>query len=510
MVEGNATTNTSHSDDENNFDLATTTPLDDSGHLKREKFFSKKDSFSSSPYSLVGEEVSTSLKSKQSVKQKRTSKRDSAPAETEGSLYTEISPATQSGTSGSKKPNPFQSSKPLTSYVDMGSSPRSKADSVGSDSLYQVPLRNSFRSRDSVVPDFPPPSPATAHQQVANIFATGSGSDNIYQAPVMLKQRAQTLPVNIEKSTRGATTKDVYDNVNLQSTSSSSADIYDNVQLTNSPVEREPDTYDNVHITNKQQQSPMSRTSSSMSPQNTNDMYYQQPPNMVDTNTADSNDMYYQAPPSSSFKQKPVLSQQQPVTTGIKQTASSQQQYTSVKTRSMKQKRTGTMIKRDISLDDNANGAEDSSSSISDLSATKSPAAADNQKQQPDNLQASEEEKTVDSQAIAKAPEQNILKGSSNMDSKNDITELNLKTKDHSLNTESKTDAVTKKPSKTEKEEEDNKEEETPIPKPRTKMKQSRTLDRSVESGYRMAQITQKQPLDETYEWNKVSGILTY
>jgi len=41
-----------------------------------------------------------------------------------------------------------------------------------------------------------------------------------------------------------------------------------------------------------------------------------------------------------------------------------------------------------------------------------------------------------------------------------------------------------------------------PVPKPR--IKQSRTSEKRVESGYRMKQTTENKPLNETYEWSKV------
>lgn len=423
LVEGSPKTD-SISDDENNFDLANTTPIDKNGKRKNEFFSGSVEAPGSGPYSLIGEEI-PSLKSKRSIKQKRTSKRISDPTETAGSTYTEIPSVSHS-----------VSKQPLTGYIDMGGA---TPENIDNDSLYQVPPQNHFQSRANVG------APGVMSQAVIN-------NDNTYQAPTVLKQRSQTLPVNIGH--RPTAPVDIYDNVNLQNTPSSSADFYDNVQLTNSPATEREDTYDNVNITNKQQ-----NILSATSP--TSDMYYQQPPSTSGENS--NSDMYYQEPVATGFKPKPVKQQ------GIKQNTSTQQQYTSVKTKSMKQRRTGTVIKRDISLDDNC-----------DVSPDQVPQTGENKVQKQQN------------------PQQEI-----NTENNGKIDEINFKTDNLNLNKDSMLDATGKKPSN--EVDDDSEDGPTPTPKPRTKVKQNRTIERSVESGYRMSQITQKQPLDETYEWNKVS-----
>lgn len=459
------------SDDENNFDLATTTPLDTSGHLQREKFFSNTDK-SSNPYSLVGAELSQSpIKSKQSIKQKRTSKRNSAPiSPTESNTYSEVGPASPVSFTRPMKPCPFQSSQPLgrstDKLVQSYSIRGSHAESV--DSLYQIPIRNSFPGRgvdspqhlgsteDNIYQAMPSSLPATTmhsqhHQQ------RQSNDDNIYQSPPTMKQRSHTLP--LQNHTITATAQENYDNVNLQNkrtvSSNTNADVYDNVQLSNSPVNT-GDMYDNVHITNKQQQQQQQQFTNS--PPNSNDMYYQQPPSLISGGSIGVNenaDMYYQAP-ATMFKPKSNA--------GIKQNSSSQQQYTSVKTKSMKQKRTGT-IKRDISIDDN-----------------------------------------IDSSVIVKPKDEQLIKTHEDtVDNTSDVLDIK-NNMNLNLNAVSGDTASLEVVDKSEETGEN--DEETPIPKPRTKVKQSRTIDRSVESGYRMSEIEKKQPLDETYEWNKVRSKL--
>jgi len=440
-----------NSDDEDNFDLAAITPQNGSVNPGKNEFFKKYDDDSSSgPYCLVGEDV-PSLKYKKSVKQKRTSNnRGSVNSniviqDEIGGMYTEIS-------SNALQPKP-------TCQPSSDSDCYTKMRGATMDSIYQTPPRgndiyqypsssSSFHKLDSVGSDIPPPSPATAQEQVMS-FISG---DSIYGVPVSSKQRSQTMPVNIGSPT------DNYDNVNLQSTPSTecydnvqlrscSTENYDNVQLTNSPAEN----YDNVNIKNKESSSVNS------------DSYYQHPPvgsfgsspggMFYQENTSNSgsssprqqsssfssnqgDDMYYQAPPTS-FKTKP-----QP----IRQSTSQPQQYTSVKTKSMKQKRTATIVKRDIDLSD----------SPPQQTKQESPLAVRREKEM-------EEEplSIVDNEKKVQQAKELML------------AQANLE------------DNTTR-----------------PVPKPR--VKQSRTSEKRVESGYRMKQTTENKPLNETYEWSKV------
>lgn len=348
-----------------NYDLASITPLKND---KNESFFDG-DRNSNSPkgdYCLVGDVQSIAQYRKETdgvkqfrrltldrpteknLKQNRISSKD-----IDDGTYCVLSPQIPNNNNNNDnvQNNVEFSSKPLTSRSKTDSFTRSKqtrtsdnvyrtslppnsvyqappsSDTVyetppSSESIYQIPPSSFFEQRTSrtSIPDFPPPSPRTAENLIGEAFQpsqkTGEGersigSNNIKHNRTM-KMRSQTLPTNVP-SQQG----DMYDNVNINN-AFAQQDTYDNVNLSNSPAPSL--SYDNVNITNR--------------PEQTNA-----------TNLTLTQDSYYQAPPCTILKEKPTdLFEKKPV--------NQTQQYTSVKTKSMKQKRTGTLVNREISIED--------------------------------------------------------------------------------------------------------------------------------------------------------------
>lgn len=451
-----ASTSMDHiSDDEDSILRVQSTPVDMNAY-KKNMFFDKYDdnnTSSSGPYCLVGEDV-PSLKSnnKKSIKQRRTTKRNSNLENIQdeaGGTYCEIADTSSK-----------QNSRRDESYTEMASEesvyqvpPSNKqipSESLyqvpPSEDLYQVPPSSNFPKRFSGS-GFP--NTSSHNQNVDTIEEDYYGVPSSY--PKHPDSKAINVPIKPKRTNYPMSVKsdsiDTYDNVNLQT--QTSAECYNNVQLKNSPVAGE--NYDNVNIRNKESPS--------------NESYYQQPPQSLKPSRSSEeifyqgspSDSYYQRPPSSSVSSNPGDDQyyQSPPTTfrakpegDIKQNSYQPQQYTFVKTKSMKQKRTATIVKQEIDISDSP-----SSPSTADEITKKS----DDENQQIDNNTSKQEEQN---KKIQEAKEILLAQAEVQPGSPK------------------------------------------PIPKPR--IKQSRTSEKRVETGYRMSQIATKQPLDETYEWSKV------
>ena len=436
------------SDDENSTARVQSTPVDLNSYRK-DKFFSQYDDFDTSPsgtgpYCLVGEDVPT-RKSKKSVKQRRTTNRNSNPVNIQdevGGTYCEITDVSNDDSVYQIPPSNKQSAAPETE--DLYQVPPNLTAAPDTEDLYQVPPSTHRPISGSGFQ-----YPSSHNQSVETI------EEDYYGVPSSYPKQPDSKAINVPKpKVRSHTmpvqrghSMDTYNNVNLQS--QLSTDSYDNVQLKSSPVGGE--NYDNVNIRNKgspsnesyYQQPPSSSIHSGGSSEgifyqgSPTDSYYQQPPSSsVGSNPGD--DMYYQAPPST-FKTKPDR--------GIKQTSNQPQQYTVMKTKSMKQKRTATIVKKDIDL-------SDSPPTHSGSPPLAIPVLSSIDKQ--DSVDSSDDQ------------ERKIQEAKENLLAQADVEQGSPK----------------------------------PIPKPR--MKQSRTSERRVESGYRMSQIATKQPMDETYEWSKV------
>ena len=420
---------------EDNFDLASVTPHID-GSVKHGSFFNEKNednSDSNVGYCLVGDKLfrSPSVGAGQvKTKQKRTtSVNQSSNVNKDDDTYCTFAPPGNSTTS-----LPDFSSNPLTSKSKYNYSNNNTTDKPTADNVYQIPPNSNFaekRASRNSVPDFPPPSPASAETAIKDLI--GSPADNIYVSPVSsnnnfdTKNRSQTLPVNFGMDYN---------------------DSYDNVNISNSPLNNN-DNYDNVNITNKLTGSDV-RLSGGDVRLSGGDVRLSGGDVRLsggDVSTVE----YYQSPPCTVFKDKPA-------DLNLKQKQVEPQEYSQVKTKSFKQKRTATAIKREISLDSIDENKDNFDSKISET------------KKEPIDI-------------------------TENPDTKNTTQ----------LNTASRI------------------EEDTPIPMPRTKVKQNRTSvklsydelnknqsDRSISSGYRMSKIKKNVPLNESYEWSKVSCVYTF
>ena len=439
------------SDDENSSPRVQSTPVDMSIYRK-DIFFSKYDDNnlpSTSPYCLVGEDVPTLKSTKKSVKQRRTTNRDSQNIQDEiGGTYCEIDEKNVSNKQNNRD----------TSYTEMANAtadsvyqiPPSNKQASPSEDLYQVPSSTSFPKRLSGS-GFPHSS--LHNQNVDTIEEDYYGVPSSYPKQpdtkainVPTKPKRRNHPMPAEKSSM-----DTYDNVNLQS--QSSTECYDNIQIKNSSAGGE--NYDNVNIRNKEplsiesyyQQPPSNSLNSTGSSEgifyqgSPSDSYYQRPPSSsISSNPGD--DMYYQSPPTT-FRTKPEGD--------LKQNSSQPQQYTFVKTKSMKQKRTATVVRKEIDASDSPPQKHNSS----DLGKII-PKMSNYNQQIDDSLTSSDDQEKKIQEA------KDILLAQANT------------------------------------------EQGSPKPVPKPRMKQSRTSERRVETGYRMSKITTKQPLDEPYEWSKV------
>ncbi|XP_066928058.1 ankyrin repeat and sterile alpha motif domain-containing protein 1B-like isoform X2 [Clytia hemisphaerica] len=462
------------SDDENNLTRVQSTPIELSSKMKKDMFFSKydgDDKKKSGPYCLVGEDV-PNLKTKKSVKQKRTSASVSRmtslqPQEEEvGATYSEIpEPGKRDSyyTQMNSADNVYQ--VPPNADFHHNQSPGNddlyQVPPNRNDDLYQVPPTTNFPKRGTHLSDIPQPSTITPQDQMniqEDYYGVPSSLRKVDSKAINVpkpKQRSQTMPSEITSSPM-----ENYDNVNLQHRPmSSSTECYDNVQITNSPMSG-GENYDNVNIKNKEnvqsdsyyQRPPTGSFNSAGSTEglfyqgspNSPQSYYQRPPSLSST---PGDDQYYQAPPSN-FKPKPLG--------GIKQSPSQPQQYTSVKTKSMKQKRTATIVKRDIDLSDSPPEQKEI------LSDSPVPKLEESKQLTKEEIEAIERERKI------QEAKENLL-AQANIDEP----------------------------------------EGSPKPVPKPRMKQSRTSERRVESGYRMSETAAKQPLDETYEWSKIDAFLS-
>lgn len=444
------------SDDEDSTLRVQSTPVDMSAYRKN-MFFDKYDdnnTSSSGPYCLVGEDVPPpKSNSKKSIKQRRTTKRNSNLQNIQdeaGGTYSEITdmPSEQDGRRD-------ESYTEMTSEESVYQVPPSNKQMPTenlyqvppSEDLYQVPPSSSKRFSGSGFPNT-----SSHNQNVDTIEEDYYGVPSSYPKYSDSNSKAINVPQKPKRTNHPMSVKsysmDTYDNVNLQT--QTSAECYNNVQLKNSPVAGE--NYDNVNIRNKEspsnesyyQQSPQSLKSSGSSEGifyqgSPSDSYYQRPPSSsISSNPGD--DQYYQSPPTT-FRAKPEG--------GIKQNSSEPQQYTFVKTKSMKQKRTATIVKKEIDLSDSPPLPPSTADEVTEKSIINENQQIDNSSEQEEQNKKIQEAKEI---ILAQA---NVPPGSPK-----------------------------------------------PIPKPR--MKQSRTSERRVETGYRMSQTAAKQPLDEPYEWSKV------
>lgn len=443
------------SDNEDSTLRVQSTPVDMSAYRKN-MFFDKYDddnASSSGPYCLVGEDVPTpKSNSKKSIKQRRTTKRNSNLQNIQdeaGGTYCEIDDIPSA-----------QDNRRDESYTDMASKesiyqvpPSDKQ--IPSESIYQVPPSEDLYQVPPSSKRFSGsgfPNTSSHNQNVDTIEEDYYGVPSSYPKHPDSNSKAINVPQKPKRTNHPMSAKsnsmDIYDNVNLQT--QGSTECYDNVQLRNSPVAGE--NYDNVNIRNKESPS--------------NESYYQQPPQSLKSSGSSEgifyqgspSDSYYQRPPSSSVSSNPGDDQyyQSPPTTfrakpegGIKQNSDQPQQYTFVKTKSMKQKRTATIVKKEIDISD----SPPPPSSIPDEVTQKS-IINENRQIDTSSEQEKKDKKIQEAKEILLAQAE-VQPGSPK-----------------------------------------------PIPKPR--MKQSRTSERRVETGYRMSQIAAKQPLDEPYEWSKV------
>ena len=441
------------SDIEDNFDAASITPLDDSGNHR--SFFQQEKS-SSASYCLLGDvERPPSVSSCGPVKQFRTysnpKKRSSAINlnEDNDEYITLNKDFSQS--------IPNFSSKPLTSsskYVynnnnnnlNLSQSNPSISNNFDNtaDSLYQVPtLKQKPTSRNSGGGNF--------------LADTSFGDSDLYQvlsSSESPKVRSQTLPVNGKQNV-----EDVYDNHNLvknqaplpstisENNTSSLVDLYGNVNLTNTPLDSSS-SYDNVNITNKptDENSPSATESYYETPrQSLNDTFESSStPSKTINDASDTVDSYYQAPPTAANDTEEMLKH--------------------LRSKSVKQQRTTKATKRDTSL-----------GSINEN--------LDNNLVSHENAVQQEIYNVPTSIPFGVKVEQN-----------------------HSS-------SISEEPLTEKHQNDPNAEGTSPIAKPRNKVKQQRTSvrqaeittkDRSVSAGYRMTNINNENPLDETYEWNKV------
>jgi len=318
------------SDSNDNFDLASVTPLDNSGHYN--SFFNnKKQEQATGTYCLVGDVETTQASENSPVKEFRrlsTFAKNKTPKKTEEDNYVQLKgdfsskPLTstskytflnqnniQEQEASNQANNQIYQTPPFKTSNTIPA-PEGNQNTVQNESIYQTPPKNNIITQDSIYQSPPPFSDRnTQETQESSLPHQSLQQPNyddikITNKPVE-KYRSQTLPLE--------NVQDVYDNHVLSSKPQrhSTDDVYGNVNITNKPVNTTPSnatptaslSYDNVNITNKPES----------------------------TDTPPLEESYYAAPPSSVTPQ---------VFPGM------------VKTKSVKQKRTGgAAIKRDISLE---------------------------------------------------------------------------------------------------------------------------------------------------------------